>query len=205
MPLFHNMYDNGEDVNIIESAAAAFGVPLWWCSAGTGQHNVIFNPRKAKVQTATPSTKKYGELATNPSLLSVEADLVGELRDMLQRTLPDYMVPGSISLVSCWPLTEHGKLDRNALPPPARQRKLTAVRLKTVYETAVADLFAQALNLESVGPYDDFFRLGGHSLMAVRLVGKINRRFGVTLGIDALLECSTVASLAERLEGMAAT
>jgi acyl carrier protein len=96
-------------------------------------------------------------------------------------------------------LTANGKIDRNALPDPGTSRP----QLETPYEapgTAVemslVKIWADVLNLSTVGIHDDFVALGGHSLLAARIVAKINEVFGIEVSIRSLLDVSTVAGLA---------
>ena len=120
------------------------------------------------------------------------------LRRALAEKLPEYMVPAAIMLLDVVPLTPSGKLDRQALPLPVfPQRLYTAPR--THEEQALAQVFAQVLGVSKVGVDDSFFDLGGHSLLMIRLLGRIRAHFGVELTFNTLLEHPTVASLAPQL------
>jgi acyl-coenzyme A synthetase/AMP-(fatty) acid ligase/acyl carrier protein len=121
------------------------------------------------------------------------------LRRRLNEKLPDYMVPQTFVMLNELPLTANGKIDRNALPDPGTSRP----QLETPYEapgTAVemslVKIWADVLNLSTVGIRDDFVALGGHSLLAARIVAKINEVFGIEVSIRSLLDVSTVAGLA---------
>jgi thioesterase domain-containing protein/acyl carrier protein len=131
-----------------------------------------------------------------------------QLRDALAQSLPHYMVPARTVFLDSLPLTNNGKVDRKALPDPlnvlppraandepAASHAYNAPRNKT--EETLASIFAGLLNVERVGINDDFFDLGGHSLMAIRAVNKIRGAFGVELPLTALLQAPTVAELAE--------
>ncbi|MEY9946670.1 non-ribosomal peptide synthase/polyketide synthase [Kitasatospora sp. GAS1066B] len=130
---------------------------------------------------------------------------VGELditaiRSHLATTLPEYMVPSAIMPLDTLPLTINGKLDRRALPAP--DLTATAGRSpRTPREELLCELFAQVLGLPQVNIDDSFFDLGGHSLLATRLVSRIRTTLDVELPIRALFEASSVAALADRLEG----
>jgi amino acid adenylation domain-containing protein len=120
-----------------------------------------------------------------------------ELRTRLEDELPKFMVPAAIVPLETLPLTERGKVDRNALPAPERaaERETRDPRLEPI-AAAMADL----LQLESVGPREDFFALGGTSLLALRLTGLLRDRLGADLGIRDVFEARTAAGLAERIE-----
>ena len=119
----------------------------------------------------------------------------------LARRLPDYMRPGSYVQMERMPVTPNGKLDRKALPHPDaahRIRPQEYVAPASATERKLADLWAGVLGLARVGVRDDFFRIGGHSLLAVRLVARIRETFGTHLSLLALFERPTIAELAER-------
>ena len=141
------------------------------------------------------------------------APLASDLADYLQSRLPDYMVPAVYVHLDRWPLTRGGKIDRRALPQPERQRpelRADPVAPRTPTEAAVAAIWSQVLNIHPVGVEDDFFRLGGHSLAATRVVAQIYSDLGVTVPLRVLFERPTLAGLArfvvaEEIFQMAAT
>ncbi|RII11183.1 Dimodular nonribosomal peptide synthase [Streptomyces sp. YIM 130001] len=121
-----------------------------------------------------------------------------EVRDALAGTLPEHMVPSAYAVVPALPLTPNGKLDTDRLPcaSPVSSRGGDP---RTPQEARMCEVFAACLDLPRVGRDDSFFLLGGHSLMATRLVSRIRGAFGVELPIRALFEAPTPASLVGQL------
>ena len=127
---------------------------------------------------------------------------VDELRAQLRRTLPEYMVPQAFVRMERLPLTPNGKLDRAALPAPPAQSSAPGAAPRTPAEAVLAALWADVLGRERVGVDEGFFEIGGHSLLAVRVVSRVREAFGVELPLRALFEGATVAGLARRVEAL---
>jgi natural product biosynthesis luciferase-like monooxygenase protein len=126
-----------------------------------------------------------------------------ELRRHLQAWLPDYMIPAAIVTLDALPLTPNGKLDRKALPAPdgaTVERAPAFVAPQTQTEKELADIWGEILRLEGVGLHDNFFDLGGHSLQVVRVVSRIEARFGVKLPLREFFMSPTIGALAPRIE-----
>ncbi|KAA5844605.1 amino acid adenylation domain-containing protein [Pseudomonas chlororaphis] len=121
------------------------------------------------------------------------------LRDYLARRLPDYMVPAAIVPLPAFPLTLNGKLDRRALPAPVLHSQGSRRHPGSPQEEILASLFAEVLGVETLAMDDDFFNLGGHSLLVMRLISRIRTRFAIDLPIRAVFEAPSVAQLAKRL------
>jgi hypothetical protein len=123
---------------------------------------------------------------------------VGDLRRHLVDRLPPYLVPDLFVTLPALPVTDHGKLDRAALPAPtaAQSGSDEPVAPRNETEAGVAAICAELLGLERVGVHDDFFAIGGHSLLAMRLVSRVNRTFGVDVPLRLFLPSPTVATLA---------
>ena len=115
--------------------------------------------------------------------------------------LPDYMVPAAFVVLETLPLTANGKIARRALPAPDPGAEGSGRPPADGTERRVADLFAAVLGVPGVGADDDFFHLGGHSLLVARLVNRVRADLGAELSIREVFEHTTVARLAELLSG----
>ncbi|MFF9629284.1 amino acid adenylation domain-containing protein [Streptomyces fradiae] len=122
-----------------------------------------------------------------------------ELRAHMAAALPPYMVPASYTPLDALPMNANGKLDRAALPEPRAGEAGAGRAPATVHEELLCALFAQALQRPAVGPDDDFFALGGHSLSAIRLVNRVRAALGHEVRVQDLLDARTPAALAGRL------
>jgi amino acid adenylation domain-containing protein len=121
------------------------------------------------------------------------------LRQHLLTFLPDYMVPVAFVWLDAFPMTDNGKLDRKALPPPSRERPELSVPYEAPqvgHEALWCSLFAHALDLDRVGRGDHFFELGGHSVLAARLMVQAAERSGVRLPMHAVFAHPTPQGLA---------
>ncbi len=118
----------------------------------------------------------------------------------LGKSLPDYMVPARVIPLTELPLTLNGKIDRSALPAPDAatiNKEYEAPR--NITEEKLANLWADLLGIERIGIHDNFFALGGHSLVAMQLVSRIMESMQVELPLDTLFNSPTIAGLSETL------
>ncbi len=123
-----------------------------------------------------------------------------QLREHVRTRLPDYMVPAAVVTVAGFPLTTSGKVDRKALPAPAVERDDAAfVAPRDPVELAVAAVWEEVLGTRPVGLHDRFFDLGGHSLLVLKLMTEIERRFGRKLPVAAIFQGATVERFAHLL------
>ncbi|MFD4658624.1 non-ribosomal peptide synthase/polyketide synthase [Kitasatospora sp. NPDC058444] len=124
-----------------------------------------------------------------------------ELRTALAAALPAHLVPAAVVVLAEFPLTPQLKIDQRALPAPARQGAASArTALRTERERALAAVWAEVLGLDAVGAEDDFFDLGGDSILAARTLARTTERLGVRLTLRDVFTARTVAALAPLLD-----
>ena len=125
---------------------------------------------------------------------------IERIRARVAAALPDYMTPAAYVVLDEIPITAHGKIDRTELPAPQISAPTRYREPSTATERQIAELFASLLGHTRVGADDSFFDLGGHSLVATRLLAAVRSACGVDLAIRELFELATVAALAERVD-----
>lgn len=126
------------------------------------------------------------------------------LRRRLADKLPEYMIPSAFVFLDAFPLTPHGKVDRDALPEPKASRPELEIPYsppQSSKEKRVADIWIEVLGLAPIGVQDNFFELGGHSLLAAKLLVRIEKDFGVHLSLGTLFQAATVSGMVEEIEG----
>lgn len=125
-----------------------------------------------------------------------------ELRRFLLEKLPEYMTPAAFVLLKSLPLTRNGKIDRQALPAPeeSAESEKAFVAPSTPTEEALAGIWREVLGVKRVGVHDNFFRLGGHSLLLTRVISRVRAAFDVELPLRSLFEEPTIAGLAQTIE-----
>ncbi|AOW91887.1 hypothetical protein BFN03_02045 [Rhodococcus sp. WMMA185] len=121
------------------------------------------------------------------------------VREAVGRSLPAYMVPAVLMVVDEFPLTASEKVDRKALPEPQWKSREFRAPTSLVQET-VAEIFAEVLGVERVGLDDDFFALGGNSLIATRVIARLGAALDARVPMRVIFEASTVEALALRVE-----
>jgi len=134
------------------------------------------------------------------------ADLLDQLRALVRAASPEYMVPARFVTLEALPRTPNGKLDRKALPAPeagATAPSGGVVAPRTPTEAMVMSAFRDVLPRTTFDVFDNFFDLGGHSLMAARLMAKLRTTSGLDLPLRHLFERPTVAGLAEAIDALA--
>ncbi|GAA2787234.1 hypothetical protein GCM10010452_14370 [Crossiella cryophila] len=154
--------------------------------------------------TAHPDIREAAVLAHRGNLVAylastVDIDVTG-LRAELGQRLPEHLVPAQYVVLPVLPKTASGKVDRKALPDPAAHRQSSTVEHvapRTPVEHAVAAVWAELLELPQVGVHEDFFTLGGNSLLATRIAARLRAQLDVELPLAEVFTARTVARLAE--------
>jgi acyl carrier protein len=127
----------------------------------------------------------------------------GELRQALLKQLPDYMVPATLLRVEAFPLTASGKVDLAALPAPTAANALSDQKFvgpRTSVEKRLANILRPLLHVDRVSIKDNFFLLGGHSLLGTQLITKISESFGVELSLFGLFDHPTLEEMSLEVE-----
>jgi amino acid adenylation domain-containing protein len=146
--------------------------------------------------------RHFESLLAEKGLLHVVQNLlVGNLRHYLQEKLPHYMVPTHFVLLTAFPLTPNGKIDRNSLPAPEYERSLVKKDFlpQTELENQIAAVWQDVLEINKVGIYDHFFEIGGHSLLIGQVQAKLQDRLGQQISMVDLFENPTIHALAQHL------
>ncbi|HSD45774.1 MAG TPA: amino acid adenylation domain-containing protein, partial [Pyrinomonadaceae bacterium] len=123
-----------------------------------------------------------------------------DLRSTLREKLPDYMVPSFFVMLDELPITDNGKIDRQALPRPATEVDDEPAKPRTPTEELLTNIWAEILRLRRARLHDNFFDLGGHSLLATQVISRVRETFKVELPLRALFENPTIAGLAQTVD-----
>ena len=127
----------------------------------------------------------------------------GALQDHLRGQLPDYMVPAAFVRIDALPLNSSGKVDRNLLPVPNSLNAIADevyIAPRTAIEKRMVAVLAELLGLERVGANDNFFFLGGHSLLGTQLIARVRSIFGVELPLRKIFDSPTATELSDEIE-----
>lgn len=144
-----------------------------------------------------------GDRATNADQLSAKLDLQSQVRLLLKEKLPEYMVPSAFVLMETMPLTPNGKIDRRALPAPSQDRPALMEALilpRTAHEQQLAQIWSRILEIQPIGIHDNFFDLGGHSLLVAQMMSQAEEAFQLELPLSCLFATPTVAGLAQAIQ-----
>jgi acyl carrier protein len=158
---------------------------------------------QSSVVVACGNSCEEKQLAAYVVMRNGASPAAAELRTFLQNELPSYMVPSIFVRLETLPLTFNVKVDRAALPDPDTDNTLRDGPFtppRTPIEEKLSKILTMLLNLNEVGVNDNFFLLGGHSLLGTQLIAKIRGAFGVELGLRTLFDTPTIADLSTEIE-----
>ncbi|MFH1341583.1 MAG: AMP-binding protein, partial [Pseudomonadota bacterium] len=184
------------------AAAAGFEVDFAMSArASDGVYDLLLYPggsaRPVSALEASVADRPWAELSNNPLQTAVGRSLVPELVAHLGRLLPDYMVPTQIAVLDRMPLARTGKIDRRALPSIASTPDLEPPAAPADdAEHAIHAIWRDLLQRDRIGRTTNFFDAGGHSLLLVRLLHRINGHFGRNLALVDLFRATTIAAQA---------
>jgi len=179
----------------------------WAMPLDTGDYDVLLTRQDVDAtidlltpQLINPSAFHY----TNEPLQSNFArQLIPELRQHLQQTLPNYMIPSAFVPLAALPLTTNGKVDHIALPlldAEFTQTQNETNSSSSTTETTLTEIWQELLRLKQINRHDNFFELGGHSLLATQMTSRVRDIFGLELPLKNVFEAPTIAQLASILE-----
>jgi hypothetical protein len=158
------------------------------------------SPSDKLIAYVTPKYEYRGATGHNSAGIEgpEEILLLKRLRSHIKDILPAYMMPSSFALLDSLPLSPNGKVDRSALPAPDTgvvEHNDIYVAPSTPLEEDVARIFREVLRIEDVGIYDDFFSLGGHSLLVIQVINRVNSLYLIKLPIRALFDAPNIDGL----------
>ncbi|WP_297823662.1 non-ribosomal peptide synthetase [Segetibacter sp.] len=193
--------------DILEAA----GRNKYHCSLLLDENPLVINVLLEKDPSSSFIENVYGEQGrsantnyTNiPLFTSISSVLQKDIKALLQQKLPDYMVPAEFIALSRLPLTANGKVDRLFLTARAERGvvvdKYSFQAARTIVENKLTVIWQQLLGIDLISVYDNFFDLGGHSLLGMRLISAIRKELEVELSIKDLFNYPTIASLSTHL------
>ncbi|HEX6045328.1 MAG TPA: amino acid adenylation domain-containing protein [Pyrinomonadaceae bacterium] len=190
---------------------AGYQVHLSWARHGAdGSFDVLFRLPSEEMPVEFPhnpdaDARSLNDYVNHP-LRGKQARQFGpQLRSFMKARLPEHMVPASFVILDALPLLANGKIDRRALPAPEAARPDLPhpfVAPKTPVETSLAGIWSDLLGLPQVGINDNFFDLGGHSLMTTQLISRVRELFKVEVPLRQVFQQPTIAELAIVIDEM---
>ena len=198
----------GVDVETLAAAAEELGHRplLTWSAADPGGVDLVLlsEPEAPVVVHGTCADPAAGtdaahQRCSNPAAARRTATLARDLRARLEGRLPDHLVPTAFVVVDRFPRTPNGKLDLAALPAPEHGVRMGQRPPTTPAEQLLCGIVAQMLGLPSVGVDDNFFHIGGHSLLVARVTNRVRAETGVNLPLRLVFDRPTIADLAKHV------
>ncbi|MEW6738082.1 MAG: phosphopantetheine-binding protein, partial [Acidobacteriota bacterium] len=192
------------------SQALPYSIDISWSASGmndcfdikfTRQSKFISNRRKIAIDSSVAEnveSKPWHCYANSPLQGILVRRLPLQLRDFLNKRLPEYMIPSEFLLLDSLPLTTNGKIDRSALPLPEQPTEIMAnfVEPHTPVEKELVKILAEILGIERISVNNNFFNLGGHSLLATQAISRLREHFQIELPLRTIFAAPTMAELA---------
>jgi amino acid adenylation domain-containing protein len=188
------------------SARLPYAVNICSAAGDDGRFDLMFKRQDARAAfdaqlfpsfaAESDESRPLSSYTNNPLQEKLLHRLDPELRSFLLAKLPEYMVPSSFIMLDSMPLTPNGKVNRQALPDQdglRPQLETAYVAPKSEVERAIAGIWQEALHLEKVGLHDNFFDLGGHSLLMVQVQSGLQEIFGQEISLIDMFKCPTVS------------
>lgn len=176
-----------------------FRIELGEIESAIAQFNTIKN-NVVIVREDTPGDKKLVAYIIKTEDMEID---IAELRQFLKTKIPDYMVPSAFVFIVQFPLTPNEKIDRKVLPSPlevAPQQAKTYMEPQTETERKLAAIWSDVLKIQRIGIDENFFEIGGHSMIAVTLMVKIEKELGIRLPLAILFDHSNIHDMALLLD-----
>jgi amino acid adenylation domain-containing protein len=186
-----------------------FRVELGEIEHALGEHPQV-RDSVAMVRSDLPGEKQVTAYLVPLGLAEMEGQMdaqqafITAVRDHLRECLPGHMVPTAFMILPELPLTPNGKVDKRRLPAPELRAQTMEVQYlapRNTTEARLAELWAVTLNVPRMGVHENFFDLGGHSLIGIELLAKVEEAFGEALPLNSLYQAPTVAAFANLLHG----
>lgn len=166
---------------------------------GTG----LLKDRVVVCRTDDPGDKQLVAYLVAKDTKLPEEEVVAIVRDHLRNSLPAHMLPAAFVVLPGFTLNQSGKVDRKALPKPKAMTPVMRtehVAPRTEIERQLAAIWAATLKVDDIGIHDNFFDLGGHSLMGIQLLTRVEQQFGKAIPLNNLFVVPTIALMAEQLK-----
>lgn len=197
----------GEAPDELYKLAKTLNVELIWQNLDAdGCYQAIFNPKwEVAEKTKALASLDYRHYANSPARRELQTTLGMTLKSELMIRLPEYMVPSAIMVLEQFPLTPNGKIDRASLPELStllsERTKDTYVPPRTPQEQSLVELWQAVLMLaEAPGVKDNFFDLGGNSLLSAKVAAYIEKKFGCKISLKSFFKQPTIESIAMSLQ-----
>lgn len=185
------------------------GYAVWNCHQVEGKYSMVFLNTSTlgeditieEVMLPDRHTKLTGKLFSNPMDWKNQSEYVPKMREYLQTKLPEYMVPSFFVILEELPLLPNGKLNTKALPQPESVKRFSVnyEAAKNDIEKKVEKIWESILNIDQIGVNDNFFDIGGHSLLLIQVYYKIKENFETDLSVVDMFKYSTIRLLSEYL------